>query len=53
MSLVCFVTQVLSTLTHPDQINKTSLSDSIGFMAHIILHFFSETRWSLTFHLIR
>jgi signal peptidase I len=36
-----------------DQINKTSLGDRIGFMAHIVLHFFTETRWSRTFHIIR
>jgi signal peptidase I len=39
--------------TPADQIDKTALSDRIGFMAHILLHFFSETRWSRTFHVIR
>jgi hypothetical protein len=33
-------------------INKTSLGNRIGFMAHIILHFVTETRWSRTFHII-
>jgi signal peptidase I len=39
--------------TPADQIEKTSLGDRIGFMAHIVLNFFTETRWSRTFHIIR
>jgi signal peptidase I len=39
--------------TPADQINKTGVTDRIGFMAHILLHFFSETRWSRTFHVVR
>jgi signal peptidase I len=39
--------------TPADEIEKTSLGDRIGFMAHIVIHFFSETRWSRTFHVIR
>jgi len=42
-----------SFLTPADQINKTELGDRIGFMAHIVTHFFSETRWGRTFHVIR
>jgi signal peptidase I len=39
--------------TPADQIDKTALSDRIGFMGHILFHFFSETRWSRTFHVVR
>jgi signal peptidase I len=39
--------------TPADQIEKTSLGDRIGFMAHIAIHFFTETRWNRTFHVIR
>jgi signal peptidase I len=39
--------------TPADQSEKTSLGDRIGFMAHIVLNFFTETRWSRTFHIIR
>lgn len=42
-----------SFLTPADQINKTELGDRIGFMAHIVTHFISETRWGRTFHIIR
>jgi signal peptidase I len=39
--------------TPADQIAKTSLGDRIGFMVHIVIHFFTETRWARTFHIIR
>jgi signal peptidase I len=39
--------------TPVDQMNKTSMGDRIGFMGHILVHFFSETRWKRTFHIIR
>ena len=39
--------------TPSDQIEKTSLGDRIGFMTHIVIHFFTETRWARTFHIIR
>ena len=42
-----------SFMTPADQINKTSMGDRIGFMAHILLHIFDETRWKRTFHVIR
>jgi signal peptidase I len=42
-----------SFLTPADQINKTELGDRIAFMGHILIHFFSETRWGRTFHIIR
>jgi signal peptidase I len=39
--------------TPADQINKTSLGARIGFMAHIVAHFFGGTRWSRSLHIIR
>jgi signal peptidase I len=42
-----------SFLTPADQILKTSFSDSLSFMGHILTHFISETRWGRTFHIVR
>jgi signal peptidase I len=39
--------------TPADQIDKTSIGDRIGFIGHILLHIFDETRWKRTFHIIR
>jgi signal peptidase I len=39
--------------TPDDQENKTSLGEQLGFMAHEALHFFNETRWARTFHVVR
>jgi signal peptidase I len=39
--------------TPVDQIDKTSLGDRIGFMGHILFHFFSETRWNRTLKIVR
>ncbi len=39
--------------TPADQINKTSAADRVGFMGHILLHLFDQTRWKRTFHIIR
>jgi signal peptidase I len=39
--------------TPPDQINKQSAAERISFIFHMILHFFDETRWSRTFHVVR
>jgi signal peptidase I len=39
--------------TPADQIDKTSMGDRIAFMAHIVSHFISDTRWKRTFHIIR
>jgi signal peptidase I len=39
--------------TPADQMNKTSLGDRLSFMGHILVHFFDETRWRRTFHIIR
>ncbi|MBA3915212.1 MAG: signal peptidase I [Acidobacteriales bacterium] len=34
--------------TPGDQYKQTSVSDRLGFLVHIVLHFFDETRWSRT-----
>jgi signal peptidase I len=39
--------------TPADQEDKTSLGDRVSFMGHILVHFFDETRWRRTFHVIR
>jgi signal peptidase I len=39
--------------TPADEIDKTSLADRVGFMAHVVLHLVSETRWSRTLHILR
>ncbi len=39
--------------TPADQENKTSIADRVGFMLHIVLHIFTETRWSRTLHVVR
>ncbi|MGA7158766.1 MAG: signal peptidase I [Acidobacteriaceae bacterium] len=39
--------------TPDSQADKTSIADRIQFMAHETMHFFSGTRWSRTFHVVR
>ncbi len=39
--------------TPGDQYQKTSIGDRVGFLAHIVLHFFGETRWSRTLKVVR
>jgi signal peptidase I len=42
-----------SFVTPPGQYEMRSASDRLGFMAHIVLHFFDETRWSRTLRFVR
>lgn len=42
-----------SFITPPDQYQMRSASDRLGFIAHIIIHFFDQTRWSRTLKLVR
>jgi signal peptidase I len=42
-----------SFITPPDQYQMRSFGDRIGFVAHIIIHFFDETRWSRTLRIPR
>jgi signal peptidase I len=39
--------------TPEDQYEMNSIGDRLGFMAHIIIHFFDQTRWSRTFRPVR
>ncbi|MDR3762760.1 MAG: signal peptidase I [Acidobacteriota bacterium] len=42
-----------SFMTPDDQWTKTSIGDRLGFLAHIVTHFFNETRWSRMLHVVR
>jgi len=38
----------------PDSVyNETGIGQRLAWMGHVVLHFFSDTRWSRTFHLTR
>jgi signal peptidase I len=36
--------------TPDSQMERTGLSDQISWMGHVVLHFFSDTRWKRTLH---
>jgi signal peptidase I len=38
--------------TPDEQIDKTSFSENIAWMTHVAIHFFSDTRWKRTFHMV-
>lgn len=42
-----------SFVTSEDQMNKTSISDRVAWISHEFLHFFDQTRWRRTFHVVR
>jgi signal peptidase I len=39
--------------TPEDQYEQTGIASSVGWMGHVVLHFFSDTRWMRTLHPIR
>lgn len=39
--------------TPPNQYLEKEFSQRIGFLAHIVIHFFDETRWRRTFKVVR
>jgi signal peptidase I len=39
--------------TPADQYTKTDMGDRLGFLAHVVLHFFDETRWGRTLKVVR
>ena len=39
--------------TPADQYQKQDIGDRIGFIVHIVIHFFDQTRWSRMFRLVR
>ena len=42
-----------SFVTPSDQFEMNSMGDRLGFLAHIAIHFFDETRWSRTLQFVR
>jgi signal peptidase I len=39
--------------TPSDQYQRTEVSERLGFLAHIVIHFFDKTRWERTFKVVR
>ena len=39
--------------TPDDQMYKTSLGDRVTWIVHMALHFFTDTRWTRTLHMVR
>jgi len=39
--------------TPPDQYLQKGLGQRLGFVAHVVIHFFDETRWRRTFRIVR
>ena len=39
--------------TPRDQWQKKEIGDRLGFLAHVVIHFFDETRWRRAFQLVR
>lgn len=39
--------------TPPNQYLRTAIGERVGFLAHVVIHFFDETRWRRTFKVIR
>lgn len=39
--------------TPPDQYLQKEFNQRIGFLAHVVIHFFDETRWRRTFRMVR
>ena len=42
-----------SFITPRDQYEMRGMGDRLSFLAHIVIHFFDETRWSRTFKVVR
>jgi signal peptidase I len=42
-----------SFITPEDQYEQSGIGNSIAWMGHVAVHFFSDTRWKRTFHLVR
>jgi len=42
-----------SFVTPDDVYNQTGAGSSIGWMTHVATHFFTETRWARTLHIVR
>ena len=42
-----------SFTTPEDQYEQTGIGSTVAWMGHVALHFFTETRWNRTLHLVR
>jgi signal peptidase I len=42
-----------SFITPEDQYEQTGIGSAVGWMGHVALHFFSDTRWKRTLHLVQ
>lgn len=42
-----------SFITPEHQYEETGIGNNVAWLTHIVLHFFTETRWSRTLHVIR
>jgi signal peptidase I len=42
-----------SFITPESEYDQTGIGNRLGWMVHVITHFFSDTRWSRTFHLTK
>jgi len=42
-----------SFITPEDQYEQSGIGNSVAWMGHIVLHFFSDTRWKRTLHVVR
>jgi signal peptidase I len=42
-----------SFITPEDQYEQTGIGNAVGWMGHVALHFFSDTRWKRTLHLVQ
>lgn len=36
-----------------EQLEQTGIGNTIAWMGHVVLHFFSDTRWARTLHIVR
>jgi signal peptidase I len=39
--------------TPPDQYRHTDFGERIGFLVHVVIHFFDQTRWRRTFRIVQ
>jgi signal peptidase I len=39
--------------TPPNQYQHTAISERLGFVAHVVIHFFDQTRWRRTFRMVQ
>jgi signal peptidase I len=42
-----------SFITPDDQLEQTGIGNSLAWMGHVALHFFTETRWNRTLHRVK